>query len=86
MDVLYNMAHRGYSIYWHLVPRVKNIQVSKKATHGQNTNIHHVGFHSSPPSLSVVFLSKNWSFLFLEPEAACQVSKRGLLLASGLCT
>ena len=75
MDVLYNMAHRGYSIYWHLVPRVKNIQVAKKAIHGQNTNIHQVGFHLSPPSLSVVFSSKNWSFLFLEPEAARQVSK-----------
>ena len=68
------------------MPRVKNIQVSEKATHGQNTNIHHVGFHLSPPSLSVVFSSKNWSFLFLEPEAACQVSKQGLLLASGVCT
>ena len=59
MDVLYKMAHHGYSIYWHLVPTVKNIQVSKKATHGQNTNIHQVEFHLSPPSLSVVFSLKN---------------------------
>ena len=27
IDVLYKMAHHAYSIYWHLVPRVKNIQV-----------------------------------------------------------
>ena len=86
MDVLYKMTHRGYSIYLHLVPTVKNIQVSKKVTHGQNTNIHQVGFHLSPPSLSVVFYSKHWSFLFLEPEATCQVFRRGLLLASGVYT
>jgi hypothetical protein len=59
VDVLYKITHRTYSIYWHLAPRVKNIEVSEKAPHGQNTNIHQVGFHLSPPSLSVVVSTTN---------------------------
>ena len=86
MAILYKVVHLAYSIYWHLVPRVKNIQVANKATPGQNTNIHQVGFDLSPPSLSVMFSSTNSSFLFLEPEVAFQVFKRGLLLASRVCT